>query len=99
VQPAVLQGLGGLLRPFPVFGHDVRGAHADLARLADRRFLVVLVEDLHLAGGNRDAAGFEQLRPRAVVLGLAQDRDRVALGLPVKLGEHRPDALDAFDQP
>ena len=58
MQPAVLQGLGGLLRPFPVFGHDVRSAHADLARLADRCFLVVLVEDLHLAGGNRHAAGF-----------------------------------------
>ena len=77
----------------------MRRAHADLAGLAGGDFLVVIVENFDLAGGDREAAGQEQLRRFGIVVGLAQHRHRIAFGLAVKLREHRPDPLDAFDQP
>ena len=77
----------------------MRRAHADLAGLAGRDLLVVLVEDLDLAGGDREAAGQKQLGRLRIVVGLAQHRDRIAFGLAVKLREHRADPLDALDQP
>ena len=99
VQPAVLQGLGRHVRPLPVFLHHMRRAHADFARLAGGDLPILVVEDADLAGRDRHAAGFEQLRPRRVVIALGQDRDRIAFGLSVQLRENRADALDALDQP
>jgi hypothetical protein len=97
-QPS-LQRLRRGVRPLPVFGHHVAGAHADLAGLAGRDFLVVIVENLDLAGGDRESAGQKQLRRLGIVVGLAQHRHRIAFGLAVELREHRPDPLDALDQP
>ena len=77
----------------------MRRAHADLAGLAGFDLLVVVVEDLDLAGGDRKAAGQEQLRRLRIMVGLAQHRDRIAFGLAVELREHRADPLDALDQP
>ena len=77
----------------------MRRAHADLAGLALLHLPVVVVEDLHLAGGDRKAAGQEQLGRFRIMVGLAQHRHRIAFGLAVELREHRADPLDAFDQP
>ena len=74
-------------------------ANADLAGLAGCDFLVVIVENLDLTRGDREAAGQKQLRRLGIVVGLAQHRHRIAFGLAVKLREHRPDPLDALDQP
>ena len=87
------------VRPLPVLGHHMAGAHADFAGLAGRDFLVVIVENLDLTGGDRETAGQKQLRRLGIVIRLAQHRHRIAFGLAVKLREHRPDPFDAFDQP
>src|ERR1019366_5105173 len=45
-QPAVAgENLFGLIGMVPVLPHDLRAAHADLSNLADREFVVALVED------------------------------------------------------
>ena len=99
VQPAALERFRGRVRSLPVFGHHMAGAHADLAGLAGGDFLVVIVEDLDLTGGDRESAGQKQLRRFGIVVSFAQDRHRIAFGLAVKLREHRSDPLDPFDQP
>ena len=77
----------------------MRRAHADLAGFAGGDFLIVVVEHLDLAGGDRKTAGREQLRRLRVVIRLAQHRHRIAFGLAVELREHRADPLDTLDQP
>src|SRR5215212_9297433 len=99
MQPAILQGFGGLFGPLPVFGHHMRRTDANLAGLAGCDLVIVVVEAFHLTGRNRKAARQKQSRGVRIVVGLAQHRDRVAFGLPVKLREHRADTLDSFDQP
>ena len=87
------------VRPLPVFGHHVAGAHADFAGLAGCDLLVVIVQNLDLAGGDRESAGQEQFRRLRIVVRLAQHRHRIAFGLAIELREHRSDPFDALDQP
>jgi len=83
MQPAVLQGFRGLLRPLPVSGHHMRRAHADLAGLSGFDFTVVVAENFDVAGGDRKSAGQEEIRSLWIMVRLAQHRDRIALGLSV----------------
>ena len=47
--------LGGLVGPLPVAGHHLRAADADLARLAERHVVAVVVADRDLGRRNRQA--------------------------------------------
>jgi hypothetical protein len=49
VKPAISQRRCGLFRALPVFGHNVRRTHADLAGVTDGDLLIGLVENLYLA--------------------------------------------------
>ena len=53
------QRLRGRFRVAPVAGHHAVPARDDLARLARRQLAVLVVEDLHLAAGAREPAGFQ----------------------------------------
>src|SRR5258706_2981369 len=99
MQPAVLQGFRRLFGPLPVFRHHMRRADANLAGLTGLDLMVLVVENFHLAGCDREATGQEQFRGLRIMIRLAQHRDWIALGLAVKLREPRADPLDAFDQP
>ena len=99
MQPAVLQGFGGLFGSLPVLGHHMRRTDANLAGLAGSDFMILIVEDFYFAGGDRKTAGQEQFRGVWIMVALAKHRYRIALCLAVKLGEHRADPLDALYQP
>src|SRR3954463_6421530 len=87
MQPAILQGFGGLFGPLPVFGHHMRRTDANLAGLAGSDLMILIVQNLDLAGGDRKTAGQEQFRGVWIMVALAQHRYRIALGLAVKLRE------------
>jgi hypothetical protein len=59
----------------------MRRAHADLAGLTGGDFLVIIVQNLDLAGCDRKSAGQEQLRRLRIVIRLAQHRKRVKSGI------------------
>src|SRR5258706_5199273 len=99
MQPAVLQGFRRLFGPLPVFRHHMRRADANLAGLTGLDLMVLVVENFHLAGCDREATGQEQFRGLRIMIRLAQHRDWIALGLAVKLRQRRADPLDACDQP
>src|SRR5687768_14939468 len=76
VQPAAALGLGGSFRVLPVALHYAVRARDDLADLARRQLLVLVVEDLHLDPGARVAAGFEVLLEAVELLRQTGDRHR-----------------------
>ena len=63
---AVDETLGGLLRPVPIAGHDIRPFDADLAGLADRKHAARIVErdDLDHDAGQRNTGGAALAGPR-----------------------------------
>src|ERR1035437_5734072 len=69
VEPAVLDRLGGGLRLVPVAVHDVVALDHDLAALALRDLLVVLVEDLDVDSPDRLADGADLLAGLQLVEG------------------------------
>src|SRR6185436_11877221 len=96
MQPAALEGFGGLLGALPVLLHGLRRTHADFARFARLDLVVVFVAQRDAARGDGGAAGSEQLRALGIVVGLVQYAHRVALGLAVELAEHGTDTLQSF---
>src|SRR4051794_1175070 len=100
VQPAALEGLFRLLRLVPVALHDERPADADLAGLAVRHLVEVLVEERDLQPRHRPPARREPRRVARVVLVLLQHRDRhAALGLAEELEEDRAELADRLLEP
>src|SRR5260370_4949182 len=77
----------------------MRGGEGEPAGLTGLDRMVWVVENFPLAACGGEAIGQEQFRGLRIMIRLAQHRDWIALGLAVKLREHRADPLDALDQP
>jgi hypothetical protein len=98
VQPAAAQGLGRRLRLVPVALHHDVAAYHDLAELAGRARLVLVVDDAHahrrrLAPGRGEPAAGHRIGEH--VLGLRQYRHRHRrLALAEDLSEHRPERAE-----
>ena len=89
VEPAALHDLLGGVRAAQVALHDVVAADHDLADLALRDLVVVVVDDLHL-----DALDRRPDRARlAVAVGVVEGRHRRRLGQPVALEDDAVERL------
>src|SRR6266568_1237544 len=99
MQPAAAQSLGVGRRIFPIAFHDAVAAGHDLADLAGRHFVVIVVDHTDEHAGARHAARAEPLAPARIAgigmetLGKPGDRHR-RLALAVKLIEPRSEEAE-----